>query len=94
MKAYPTYRSYCMFLYKIQGKNNKRLMTTFEKVVKYIFGLILITGFWLSLGFIILIVKLCASGPQYSQSRKYPSSQYRRVVKEGIFFDSIEYHER
>ena len=29
-----------------------------------------------------------------SQQRKYPSKRYRRVVKEGILWDSVEYHER
>jgi hypothetical protein len=27
-------------------------------------------------------------------SRKYPSEKYRKVVKEGVFWDTVEYHER
>ncbi len=27
-------------------------------------------------------------------SAKYPSQKYRKVIKEGLLWDSIEYHER
>lgn len=42
-----------------------------------------------------LIIKMIVSGysPKY-RSTKYPSDKYRKVIKEGILWDSVEYHER
>ena len=30
----------------------------------------------------------------FSTNEKYPSNKYKKVIKEGFFFDYTEYHER
>lgn len=46
----------------------------------------------LIVGGVLFIITSALSG--YKRREKYPSDRYRKVVKEGIFFDTIEYHER
>lgn len=46
---------------------------------------------------IVMFIALCflrSIITQSKESHKYPSDKYRKVVKEGLFWDSIEYHER
>lgn len=51
----------------------------------------LITLFYICLGITYLF--FMAGSRKYSKP-KYPSDKYRKVVKEGLFYDSVEYHER
>ncbi len=39
---------------------------------------------------ILMLLRYINNAPK----EKYPSEKYRKVVKEGLFWDSIEYHER
>ncbi len=45
-------------------------------------------------GFVIMAIKSVLSSHNNSPARKYPADKYRRVIKEGVFWDSTEYHER
>ena len=46
----------------------------------------------LLLGFILLALRSAINASR--EANKYPSKQYKKVIKEGILWDSIEYHER
>ena len=43
--------------------------------------------------FFITVISIIRS-VMNTPSRKYPSEKYRKVVKEGVFWDTVEYHER
>lgn len=45
---------------------------------------------------VVAFVMICTvmSARVDSGRRRYPSDRYRKVVKEGVFWDSVEYHER
>lgn len=45
------------------------------------------------LHFMFLMVVISFSN-HVKSNNKYPKSRYRKVIKEGIFFDTYEYHER
>ncbi len=55
-------------------------------IIKFIYFIIIVIFF----GVIILIIK-CRSTDSKSYRR---SSKYKKVIKEGVFFDTIEYHEQ
>ncbi len=50
------------------------------------------------IGFLFMLIILAglrnAVNSANRETRKYPSSRYRKVVKEGLFWDSTEYQER
>ena len=92
MKAYPTYRDYCKFLYCMQKRRGeRRFIPKGEKIVRYGLALIVITVAWIVFGIILLMLHSAAKN---SQTTKYPSSKYRKVVKEGLLWNTYEYHER
>jgi len=62
-------------------------MATWKIILLYpiaLFGIFLVTIA------VIGIVKLIAS----SESFKYPSSKYKKVVRKGVLWDTTEYHEK
>ena len=42
----------------------------------------------------LIIIALKGFESRMSRYNKYPSDKYRKVVKEGLFWDTTEYHER
>jgi hypothetical protein len=88
MKAYPTYREFTKCLYCMQTK--RKLIPKWKKVIYYGLGLILITFLWLSFYMFLAMLK----GSRSSNSVRYPSSKYKKVIKEGLLWDTYEYHER
>jgi hypothetical protein len=45
--------------------------------------------FWLKVCIIQITSKV-----QNSDEYKYPSSKYKRIIKKGVLFKTVEYHER
>lgn len=62
----------------------------------YVLSFIPITIFWIIIGVFGLVMYGIIKGASSSSSsrNKYPSEKYRKVIKEGILWDSTEYHER
>ncbi len=89
MKAYPTYREFTKCLYCMQIE--RKLIPKWKKIIYYGLGLIGITLFWIIFGIMIIMLKGSISN---SRAVRYPSSKYRKVVKEGLLWDTYEYHER
>lgn len=84
MIYFPSYRTFCKFIQDF--RSDKPALPKYKMIPLYILGLLIVGWFW----FILLtMLALCSGG-----GRKYPSNKYRKVVKEGLFFDSVEYHER
>lgn len=86
---YPTLKEFSRFndyyRLKIRGKTkNKKWM----KIALYLLSLLGLTIAFIS--FCIILASL------HSASRKSyrHSSNYRKVIKEGILWDTVEYHER
>ena len=87
MNTYPTYKEFkeCKFLF---GKRTKPL-NNFIAIPLYGLSIIGLTLIIVMIAFMVASV-LCKN----SRPSKYPRDKYRKVVKEGIFWDSIEWHER
>lgn len=78
-------------------ENKKNIYKTFcelefakdrPKVIKFLYFIFTM----LFIGFFVVFAKaVSANADRYN---RFPPSKYKKVIKEGIFFDSIEYHER
>ena len=79
---YPKYSSFKEYL-----KKSDKPMATWKIILLYPLALL---GIFLVTITVISVVKLIANSTPF----KYPSSKYKKVVKEGIFWDTTEYHER
>ncbi len=93
---FKTYTQSSEYLDKDRIENNKPVAGKLTKVsyfLLYNFGRAIIKSISYILIFLFIsFLKAMTSG---SRSRnKYTSSKYKKVVKEGFFWDSIEYHER
>ena len=82
MKFYLSFTDYKAFL-----KNREKPVPTWRIVLYYPFVL-----FFCFLLF--LAIRKIVSAIVNSPSHKYPSDRYRKVIKEGVFWDTVEYHER
>lgn len=60
--------------------------------VMYVRHLIIQSLIGLGLLFFIVFLKAITSGR--TSRTQYPSSKYKKVVKEGLLWDTTEYHER
>jgi hypothetical protein len=58
----------------------------------YAIASLLLTIFYIGLAAMFLLLIASAGGS--SSRKRYPKDKYRKVVKEGLFYDSCEYHER
>lgn len=61
-------------------------------IFEYVKHIFIATFIWAWIGIFVLIYKA-----HVSEKRKYPyrnNPQYKKVIKEGILFDTVEYHER
>ncbi len=87
---YPKYKDFSRL---VDEKNElKRPISKFERVARYILTCI---GITLLCGVIVFAIALMrGSTDGGSRRRDYPSSKYRKVVKERLFWDDVEYHER
>ena len=79
---YPKYSSF-----KEHLKKSDKPMATWKIILLYPLALL---GIFLVTIMVIGIVKLISS----SESCKYPSSKYKKVVRKGVLWDTTEYHER
>lgn len=79
-----THKQFCKFI-KFFRKDKKKL-SKWQTYPMYIFSLL----FWCIFLFTIIIMVSSIK----NKNEKYPSDKYKKVIKKGIFWDSIEYHER
>ncbi len=93
---FKTYTQSSEYLDKDRIENNKPVAGKLTKVIYFLFynsRLAIIRFFiWIFVSMLIAFILACKN--DRSNSRKYPSGKYKRVVKEGFFWDSTEYHER
>ena len=86
---YPTFKEFCQCNDYWRLKINKKPRNKkWVKIIYYPFALIILTFLFISLFIIIGSIK-SGSAKSYRHSGKY-----KKVIKEGILWDSIEYHER
>lgn len=64
------------------------------KASKIIVKILLFPIFLLFSGMILIAISSAINNIKNSSKVKYPSDKYKRVIKEGLFWDNIEYHER
>ncbi len=79
---YPKYSSFKEYL-----KKSDNPMATWKIILLYPLALL---GIFLVTITVVGIVKAISS----SESCKYPSSKYKKVVRKGVLWDTTEYHER
>ena len=86
----PTYSEFSKFNdgYRLKWKRKPRNSESLKKIY-YPFALIGVLTLHLCMGFLIIGMMQRKRQPEYKTS-----SDYRKVIKEGVFFDSIEYHQR
>lgn len=72
--------------------NSKRRNKPFAKLKMYIYYPSYFLFVINCILFLFALVAMVAGSK--SESSKYPSSRYRKVVKKGLIWDSVEYHER
>ena len=72
--------------------NSKTKLSKSRKIMTYI----MYPFAWMFFLTLILTLVIFVGGllTKARERRKYPSEKYRKVVKEGILWDSVEYHER
>ncbi len=88
-KVFPTYKEFSRFNDCYRLKINKKPRNPkWLKVIYYPFALIGLGLLYLCFFWLIAMVK-SSSRTSYRSSGKY-----RKVIKEGILFDTVEYHER
>lgn len=78
--SFPSHKEFCEFIKMF--RKDKPPLPLWKSYPLYIFS-------FLVMGFLIAAIAMSLDG-----GRKYPSSQYRKVIKEGILWDSVEWHER
>ena len=83
-----TYLELKEFLNKRRLKKNKKPLKKWICIFYY--GLAII-GIGLFMFMILLMAVILKSSSRKSYRK---SDNYRKVIKEGIFYDSVEYHER
>lgn len=85
---FPSYRRYkIQILRKAPLLERKELENTL--VQKYIRRFFMVVGFMI-LGFWLKAMLRSA----IEDTNTYPSSKYKKVIKEGVLFTTVEYHER
>lgn len=86
---FPTYKEFsrCNDYYRLKFKRRPR-NPKWLKVAYYPFALL---GLLLLYGVFSWAIALVKEQQRYSYRH---DSKYRKVIKEGIFFDTTEYHER
>ncbi len=88
-KSLPTYKEFSkfndMFMLNVM---EKPLNKKWVKIIYYPFAII---GLVATYSVIYLLIDASAHSDRTSYKR---SDKYRKVIKEGILFDTIEYHER
>lgn len=82
MTYFPTFKSFKTFC----GK--QKIKTTILVVILYPFALIGLALFYCFLISLALMIK----GQNKTSYRTSPN--YRKVIKEGLFWDTVEYHEK
>lgn len=81
---YPSFKSVKRWFYKEECSD-------IPFYIIYPIAILLLTLLYICIGIILVIVWASLSKSTIS---KYPSKKYRKVIKEGILWDSVEYHER
>lgn len=94
-KFFRTYNSFRSKLYECYDNNNIVRPRKAEVVYEYIKHLFWCVTSWAFIGSIIIMCIILFSSKSRTPSRAYRNSpRFRKVIKEGIFFDTVEYHER
>ncbi len=93
---FKTYTQSSEYLNKDRIENNKPVAGKLTKVsyfLLYNFGRAVIRSITCILIFLFTSFLKAMISSSVSRS-KYPSRKYKKIVKEGLFWDSTEYHER
>ncbi len=83
-KRFPHFRGFKATMLKKDRKAGN-----IEIVVAYVFMMICLGLFG---GALLLAVGMLKASSQ--QKEQYPGNKYRKVIKKGLIYDNIEYHER
>ena len=85
---FPTFNEFRKFNNSWRESQKKEHQHKYVVAFYYPFALI---GLCLLYGAFFWVIAAVKSSSKYSYRR---SDKYRKVIKEGIFWDSVEYHER
>jgi len=83
--VYPTYKEFKEFFAK-----KEKPLNNFIAIPCYVLSLIGLTLLLIIMVFVVVSV----FNSSKRISKKYPPEKYRKVVKEGILWDRVEWHER
>ncbi len=89
---YPTFKQFIRINNWWNRKNKKPNNPTWVLVVYY--PLIIFSIFWIHVLILMLFIHLRASMEKSERVSYRKSPQYKKVIKEGLLWDSVEYHER
>lgn len=92
---FKTYSKSSETLNNIRTKNGKENASKFTKLVYFLFYNFktAVVRFLIWLFVYTLVAMIAGVRNNRSNDRKYPSGKYKKVIKEGFFYDSTEYHE-
>lgn len=79
-----THQEFCKFINIF--RKDKTELPKWKSYPLYVFSFIVLFYF------IIMVIMMVYSFK--NNKKKYPSDKYKKVIKKGIFWDSVEYHER
>lgn len=88
---FPTFTEYCYIDNMIRAKRNKPLRKKTTHVIRYPFHLL---GLLIICSAVVTIIPRVPLTRSNSVTNYRTSPKYRKVIKEGIIFDTVEYHER
>lgn len=79
-----THQEFCEFINHF--RKEKTELPKWKSYPLYVFSFIFCFFFIISVVLIVIVAR--------NNKEKYPSDKYRKVIKKGMFWDSVEYHER